>query len=272
MDSQREVETANEPAGQSTRRYARADLKELVLAAGFEVLLQEGLHIGVDHISYAKVFEHLEATKGIRVTRGSVHERIWANQRDFQLEIAHRAVNWDFETLTIATIEAVGAVIASADVSTHAGRQIAMREAVRVSTQATLANPDAENLRSLWQGITGGFTDSMAQADDLSSIAESIRLSYEGISDDFVALQGQVVEALGWKLRDDLEIGGAELRRLIASIATGLADGLGFRERFTGSSAFELPTGSDGELQRWDHNGYATWMLIQAAYFNPADA
>ena len=57
-----------------------------------KILDADGLHLGADSISYAKVFAYLEETKGVRVTRGSVHERIWASHEDFRREALERVV------------------------------------------------------------------------------------------------------------------------------------------------------------------------------------
>lgn len=263
------VESAN-GAGQPARRRKRAELKELVLQAGFEVLVKEGLDIGVDHINYTKVFDHLEETKGVRVTRGSVHERIWDSQRDFQRELVVRAAEWQFEQSTAATIEAVSAVIAAADTSTHEGRYAAMREASRVGAQVDLEATE-NDLWSLWQGITGAFTLSMTEAEDLAPIVEAVRRSYAAQSDELVSMRGQIAEALGWQIREDLEIADSDLRRLVASITTATSDGFNFREKFTGPLTLELPTGPNGESQTWSHLGYAVWMLISATYRNPPD-
>lgn len=256
--------------GQPGRRRKRAELKELVLQAGFEVLVKEGLDLGVDHINYTKVFEHLEATTGVRVTRGSVHERIWDSQREFQRELVVRATEWQFEQSTAETLKAVGAIIAAADTSTNAGRQIAMREATRVGARLNLDSVENE-LWGLWQGITGAFTVSMVESEELAPVVDAVRRSYAAISDEWVSMHGQVAEALGWHIREDLELAGGELRRVVASITTATADGYNFREKFTGPLTFELPTGSNGESQLWGHLGYAVWLLIQSTYVNPPD-
>jgi hypothetical protein len=234
-------------------------------------LAKEGLDIGVDHINYTKVFDHLEETTGIRVTRGSVHERIWDSQRDFQRELVVRAAGWQFEQSTAASLEAVSAVIGAADTSTHAGRDAGLKEAIRVGTRTNLDGADEDDLWGVWQGITGAFTASMAESEELAPVVEAVRRSYEALSDEFVALHGQITEALGWKLRDDLDLAGADLRRMVASVAAALADGLGFREKFTGKLTFEIPTGPHGEMQPWDHLGYSLWIMINSVYSNPPD-
>ena len=79
-------------------------LKEFVVQAGLEVLDRDGLSLGVDSISYAKVFAYLEQQYSIRITRASVHERIWSSLEDFQHDILAEAVEC---FPTIVTPEAV---------------------------------------------------------------------------------------------------------------------------------------------------------------------
>jgi hypothetical protein len=67
-------------------------LRELVLEAGLEVLDRDGLQLGVQSLSYAKVLDHLEQRHGIRMTRDSVHERIWPSHAEFRREVIGAAI------------------------------------------------------------------------------------------------------------------------------------------------------------------------------------
>lgn len=62
-------------------------LRELVIRAGIEVLERDGLQLRPESISYAKVFAYLEQEYSVRVTRGSVHERIWDSHEDFRRDV-----------------------------------------------------------------------------------------------------------------------------------------------------------------------------------------
>ncbi len=73
---------------------AAPSVKDLVLEAGLELLDRDGLKLTFASIGYTKVFEHLEVNYGIRVTRASVHERIWASQDDFRLDVLAHAVGF----------------------------------------------------------------------------------------------------------------------------------------------------------------------------------
>jgi hypothetical protein len=89
------------PAEKKTRR-SRAELKELMIEGGTEVLRELGVETQLSSVSYAKVFEHLQRTRGVRVTYGSVHERIWNSLQEYQLSVIERAGVWDHAAITDA--------------------------------------------------------------------------------------------------------------------------------------------------------------------------
>ena len=74
-------------------RRTREELQELILEAGRELLLSEGLGTGAEHLTFKRVLALVEATTGIRVTNASVIRRIWDNQEEFQLEVIQSIVN-----------------------------------------------------------------------------------------------------------------------------------------------------------------------------------
>ncbi len=57
------------------------------MEAGLEVLERDGLGLRGDSITYARVFQYLETEHGVRITRGSVHKRIWASLDEFRAEV-----------------------------------------------------------------------------------------------------------------------------------------------------------------------------------------
>ena len=69
------------------RRLKREELRERLLAAGVELLREQGPRGGVEHVTLGAVFERVEARTGQRVTKGSVYERIWDSQRHYQLDV-----------------------------------------------------------------------------------------------------------------------------------------------------------------------------------------
>ncbi len=66
-------------------------IRDLVVQAGLDVIDRDGLGLRAEAITYSKVFAYIEDEYGIRVTRGSVHERIWANQDEFRYDVLAEA-------------------------------------------------------------------------------------------------------------------------------------------------------------------------------------
>lgn len=67
-------------------------LKDTVLQTGLEMLIEDGPRVTLGSINYATVFAYLESEYSVRVTRGSVHERIWASQDDFRQEVLTESI------------------------------------------------------------------------------------------------------------------------------------------------------------------------------------
>ncbi len=69
-------------------------LKELLILTGLEIMDERGLGLGADSISYVKVFAYLDDEYSVKVTRGSVHERIWPSHDDFRREVLAEALRY----------------------------------------------------------------------------------------------------------------------------------------------------------------------------------
>jgi hypothetical protein len=78
----------------ANERRARESLRDTMIQGGMELLDLHGLTLTYRSISYAKVFGYLEREYSIRVTRGSVHERIWASQDEFRRDVLIESVRF----------------------------------------------------------------------------------------------------------------------------------------------------------------------------------
>jgi hypothetical protein len=59
----------------------------MLISAGRTVLLEEGLTLGVERVTFKRVFDELERSTGARVTNAAVIDRIWRNQEEFQVDV-----------------------------------------------------------------------------------------------------------------------------------------------------------------------------------------
>ena len=128
------------------------------MTAALELVREAGLGAVATTLSYQVVFSHLLKTRGIRVPRASVHERIWDSQDDFRLEALAAA--------TLRTSAAEGSAIEPA-LGIFAGTEglaplQRLREMTRVAAEITQTTADQDPLYYSWVGMT------MAMAKDPS--------------------------------------------------------------------------------------------------------
>jgi ADP-ribose pyrophosphatase YjhB (NUDIX family) len=255
------VSTAS--TGRSTRR-SREELRALVLGAGNQLILEEGLGTGAENLTFKRVFDRLEDSAGIRVTNASVIGRIWDNQRDFQTEvlsvIAHSPGSADMDK----TLEALGPLLEHADRSTVDSRWHAVRQVCRVGGAA---NVDALIHTRSWPPWFGVWALVMAGGDTEGNrpIEEALRRGYEEVTNQWGEAYGSMLAFFGLRLRSPMTL------RQLTVAAGALAEGCALRDRVDPESMRRIlrPTGPDGETEEWTLFGIGLESL--AALFLEAD-
>lgn len=249
----------------SAQRRSRAHLKELLLEAGTEVLARDGLGFTTDTITYKRVFEHLEQTQGIRITRGSVHERIWDRQRDFQLEILQRSLNWAPEATDDDMIAAAVAVLEAADLTTEDGRWRAARDLVRNAAAAVYATSDSDDQWSQWIGVTLAMAGPGTQdIPESRAMLDKARESYNRRTDELTATYATFLSSARMQIRRDMFADPDVGLRTMTRLLTAVADGLALREQFDPDAAneIEVSDGADG-VDRWHPFSLGGWAVVR---------
>jgi len=188
---------------------------ELMIESGVEVLAVHGVETQISSVSYAKVFEHLERTRKIRVNYGSVHERIWNSGAGDKL-----AVN-EFTQ-----------VFAQADLTTKSGAQQATQETAHVLMAEyirTTADKDErgawlETVTALKSGPTGSLITQAARDGALASYEHQTNIYREG---PWEALK--MVSATP----NELVPADVNVEDILAAISIAIADGLELRRHLT---------------------------------------
>lgn len=255
----------------TSKRRKRADLKDLVMTAGLEVLERDGIGVGAEDLTYAKVFDHLEQTTGVRVTRGSVHERIWDSQRDFQLDVLATVAEWDFVSSIDDTRSLIEAAAAEADLSTHAGRAEAMRFLLRVAPMQNLRHSETVDKWSLWHGTVSSVLSHPSDDESVAVVREAASTSYRKLFEAWTRLYFDTGLMLGFTIRQIPGLTHEQLVEKWTSMVLAMADGFAIRMGADLVETFELPTGPNGELETWDDFGFAMWQAIPSYMENPAD-
>lgn len=234
-------------------RRTREDLKQLILDAADEVIARDGFGVMSSTITYKQVFDHLESAHGVRVTRGSVHERIWPSQHEFQLEVLRRAARWDARESTHRTAEALTAIherAVAADWSTWR----TLTQMVRVGGELNYRSADDDDRYFAWTGLTLALAHAVEpDSSEHEALSESVTESYASLSADLSEMYAGVFDALGVRVRDDLFESPDEAMAVFTRLTTALSEGVSMRRRFDEDElpGLRLLTGPDGSAEDW---------------------
>ncbi len=184
-------------------------METLVLDAAVDLVDLEGLGTGLEGITYTKVFRHLEASSGVRVTRASVHERLWADQGAFQAAVRRRLLETaDPETIP-DVIDLTGETTSESDPAVVTAADSARRVQALATIRTSLAYAP-EHERSDAAECVEMFRSSQRRRLDALTTAYTRRVGERG---------GVVAESHGL----DLESAMALVVRAVAATAEGAA-------------------------------------------------
>ncbi|MEM7140330.1 MAG: hypothetical protein AAF548_04795 [Actinomycetota bacterium] len=258
------------PAPPKRKRRPRAELKELMIEGGVEVLAADGIEMQISSVSYAKVFDHLEKTRGVRVTYGSVHERIWDSLQEYQLSVIERAGLWDSSSSDQLPSAYVMEGVAELEGKTGDDRTVAFREVFRRFALDYIPSTETEDAWSQWLKTIV----SMSTQPEGSVVRDAARTgavaSYESLMEmGRPAVEGAI--SLGFEAGDTVAALDDPIDVLVRT-SIALAEGLDLRTALTEEPEpkLMLATGPGGELQEWNYYGFAMWGVINA-YFDRVD-
>lgn len=242
------------------RRRSRDELRELVLAAALDLIRTEGLGVEPTTVTYQRVFDHLEKRNGVRVTRASVHERIWDSQEHFQHDVLLRA------SLSESGIPATTDIAIETYERTVGLDSVArMTEMTRSAAPANLAVSESDDLFYSWVGMTMSMArDPRLPASTRREFAEATSTLYAGFKAQTVELLRSIGSAIGMRPRRDLFPPGVDGFEVIAQLGIALSEGISVRTRFDKGELpdVELMTGPDGEMQSWTAFAAGYWALL----------
>ena len=229
-------------------RRSREELRELLVGAGVDLLIEEGLGSGAGHLTFKRVFEWLEQTTGVRVTNASVIGRIWENQSEYQTDVLVAIASTDGSDVVDAAFQALRPALAGFDRRTIEGRCGALRELARVGGAAHM---EVLTNSRRWQRWVGVWALVMASGDaertTTDPVAEALRRGYEIVTRRVEAAYARMLSSFGFRLRDPFT-----LRQL--TVATGaLAEGCAMRDGVDPDRTRRImrATGPGGEKEEW---------------------
>jgi len=227
-------------------RRSREELRELLIGAGRAILEQDGLSIGAGDLTFKRVFDHLEATTGIRLTNASVIRRVWENQEEFQADVvAAVAARADSSGEIDTTLEAMAPLIESFDLSSPGARMHALSELARVGGEASMRSRLDTRDWSLWMGVWV-LALTTPRAERRGHIRQALTDGLEAVTDVWEQLFAGVSTHLGIRVRDPLT-----LRQFTVAVSA-MVEGSALRQGGDPDlEVIERPTGPSGELQGW---------------------
>lgn len=233
-----------------------------MMTAGKEVLLQTEPTLGFEKLTYSAVFAHLQSEYDQKVTVGSVHERLWASQREFQLDVIAQLLREPIDPGSHLSLDLAIAAIQEADLTTPQGRRAGIREAVRMSSQFLVPRPHDRALQiahivrfRLWALET--------EHTEAAEIAELLTTIRQSTTEAYINVVGSIMQAVGLRARAD----AGDPDEIIQAIAVlGNASFIGLRTDVldVATSTRLIPSGPNGELQQWYPDAVALWAYVQS--------
>lgn len=218
------VQRGGSVAGRRSRR-PRAELEQLLLAAGRELIASEGLSLGVEEVTFKRLFDHLETSVGVRVTHASVIGRIWANQAEFQLALLTSVLEQHVteDPSLEDSLRRIAKVLDEADLGSEASRWAALEEICRVGSEDNLALLQADTWWPLWVSVWAWIATHEGPGRD--QLAETLRRNYRDGDGAFAFLYEVVMDRLGFRL-----VEGISIEQFSAMLSTA-AEGAAVRQR-----------------------------------------
>ena len=222
-DARREAPTPAESGG-----VARADAPH-----GRTVLIEEGLGLRADTLSFKRIFERVESDTGIRLSNASIIRRVWANQADYQADVLASIAAQEGLGEFDKTIQALAPVIEGLDLLDTGEPRPVAGEVCRIGGGANILMLLESPNWSLWVAVWSLATADTGPGEDL--YRDRIRAALLEGYDSFTSLWEEAYRALaalvGMRVRAPLTF-----RQLSVAIGA-LAEGCSLRQRVDGEMA-----------------------------------
>lgn len=250
-------------AEKRTRR-TRAELKEMMIQAGKDVLLDIEPSLGFDDLTYKAVFDHLQTNYDQKVTIGSIHERIWGSLREYQLDVVDALLLEPLIEHPSLAYQRAADVIAAIDTTTIEGRRYAVATCIRMSSYFLYERPSeaaidvAYAVRVRLFGMSAENPETQAVS---ASLTEIRRKSNEAYAD----LVRMLMEVLQIRVR--LDAGDPDrVVHEVALLGNAIQIGLQTDPLPLASQPRQLPSGLNGELEEWHADAIALWANVRMMF------
>ena len=200
-------------------RRSSAELRQLLISTGQEIIRSEGLGTGIDGVTFKKVLNRIKERDGITVTHASFLGRIFENQAEFQGVVLAELVS----TINNAEFSDVAAVVVplleTVDLHSLKSRRHTLNEISRLGAIAEEATIRNDPSWPIWLSVVASELTSR------DSLGHNLKERLNGVlrqeTADFAMLYGEILKFLGMRIKAHFTI--ENLTVAIASIAEGAA-------------------------------------------------
>ena len=205
-------------------RRSRDELRRLVVSAGVEVFMRDGLGLKAESLSYTTVFDHIKKTRGLAVHRSTVHPHIWSSQDEFQNDVLAEAARYD----TGESLTTMQQAMAAQTVSRTADGSVSVRQLIldnaRAMTTADMAMATTSSSYRRWQSIKAATLWPLS-GDKADVIREAVNQRYCEMLDSVVGVYRSVLPLVGLQVKPELGVADDDAYHLFATVCATLSTG-----------------------------------------------
>lgn len=238
-----------------------------MLDAGVEVLLRDGISLGASTLRYADAFELLQSEHGIKVTRGSVHERIWSSQEAWQLDVLAASIAENEEGRRLTVNAAVEKRLGELPMDSTTDRLNMLAESCRVGCvvflEAVKANPEYR----LFPVVVAAWKASATNLPEFDRLGQMLADAQRDAYDRLQASTAGLLEFLGLDGPPQRGLSFDAAVRVYCIEATALAYSHTLRSQHD-PVLFEPVHARcpDGERRPWNHLGLSLWLTATGLF------
>lgn len=240
------------------RRRSKDELRELMVSTGERLLLQDGIALTPYSLTYATVFEHVKATRGVTLHRSAIHKHIWSSQGEFQTDVLAEAARYDTgESLTSAK-RAMAAQVAIRNPDGTVNQRQMILDSTLAIVQAQMHVSTSSSSFRRWQSIKASMLSHDA-GEHVVGLRQAVSDRYEDLVADFVETYRSIFPLVGLQVNPDLKLDEAKAHHLFAVLGAAFTSGADYNTSAGATLATETV-----DLPRADGTGRSDAWPIQA--------
>lgn len=238
----------------------------MVIEAGIDLLREQGIGLGVSELRYESAFAVLAEHFDEHVTRGSVNERIWANQEAWRIDVLIEAIRRSDEMQSVVIDRALVEQTRRMPIDTPSQRWMVFSETCRLGAilhvEGVARSPEYQlfvAISSAWKASTSGSV-----ADDPLGLQllETRRATRQRVHDRYLC--GAV--NLGLEPADEFGLSLNETV-LFFAISSALTVSQAMRVRYEPESMRRFSaTSPDGSTREWNALGRCIWAVGKSLF------